>query len=102
MRTHLSSSSGLDGMPLTFDAFRECSVLGLICFDKWVRLSALHMIELQQELHTQTPGPDIPRGEDLPTGILARVGGGSHHACLEKPFDTGGHGEMATGALQRR
>src|SRR4051812_8223302 len=59
MRTHLTCSSGLDGMPLTFDAFRECSVLGLVCLDKWVRLSSLHMIELWLELHTQTPGPDI-------------------------------------------
>ena len=58
MRTHLSWSSGLDGMPLTFDAFRECSVLGLVCLDKWVRISALHMIELWLGLHTQTPGPD--------------------------------------------
>ena len=34
---------GLDGMPLTFDAFRERYVLGLVCLDKWVRFSALHM-----------------------------------------------------------
>src|SRR3954471_24920958 len=45
-------------MPLTYDAFRECSVLGLVCLDKWVRLSALHVIELCVELHTHIPGPD--------------------------------------------
>src|ERR1041385_6806333 len=45
-------------MPLTYDAFRECSVLGLVCLDKWVRLSALHVIELWLELHTHIPGPD--------------------------------------------
>src|SRR4051812_49062508 len=33
----------LDGIPLTYDAFRERSVLGLVCLDKWVRFSALHM-----------------------------------------------------------
>ena len=27
-------------------AFQECLVLGLVCLDKWVRLSALHVIEL--------------------------------------------------------
>ena len=58
MRTHLSGSSGLDGMPLTFDAFRERSVLGFVFLDKWVRLSALHMIASWLELHTQTPGPE--------------------------------------------
>src|SRR3954469_12888644 len=56
MRTHFSRSSGLDGMPLTFDAFREHSVLGLVCLDKWVRFSALHVIA-SWELHTLTPGP---------------------------------------------
>src|ERR1041385_5688393 len=40
MRTHLSGSSGLDGMPLTYDAFRERYVLGLVCLDKWVLLCA--------------------------------------------------------------
>ena len=39
-------TSGLDGMPLTFDAFRERSVLGLVCLDKWVWFSALHMTML--------------------------------------------------------
>ena len=34
------------GMPLTFDAFRERSVLGLVCLDKCVRFSALHMTML--------------------------------------------------------
>ena len=33
-------------VPLSFDAFRERCVLGLVCLDKWVRLSALHMIVL--------------------------------------------------------
>src|SRR3954469_22626559 len=61
MRTHHSRSSGLDGMPLTYDAFQECSVLGLVCLDKWVWLSALHVIELLLELHTHTPGPDKRR-----------------------------------------
>src|SRR3954469_6221956 len=58
MRTHFSRSSGLDGMPLTCDALRERSVLGLVCLDKWVRFSALHMIVLWRGLHTLTPGPD--------------------------------------------
>src|SRR3954466_6931043 len=35
MRTHLSLSSDLDGMPLTFDAYQECFVLSLVCLDKW-------------------------------------------------------------------
>src|SRR4051812_17716658 len=58
MRTHHNRSSSLDGMPLTFDALRERSVLGLVCLDKWVRFSALHMTMLKQGLHTLTPGPD--------------------------------------------
>ena len=58
LRTHLSWSSGLDGMPLTFDAFWECSVLGHVCLDKWARLSALHVIASWLELHMLTPGPD--------------------------------------------
>ena len=58
MRTHLSWSSGLDGMPLMFDAFRECSVLAIVCLAKWVRLSALHVIASWLELHTLTPSPD--------------------------------------------
>src|SRR3954466_13954323 len=58
MRTHLSRSSSLDGMSLTFDALRERSVLGLVCLDKWVRFSALHMTMSQRDLHTLTQGPD--------------------------------------------
>ena len=38
--------TGLDGMPLTFDAIRERSVLGLVCLDKWVQFLAPHMIVL--------------------------------------------------------
>src|SRR3954470_20928714 len=45
-------------MPLTFDAFRERHVLGLVCLDKWVRFSALHMTMLLRDLHTLTSGPD--------------------------------------------
>src|SRR3954467_3276521 len=45
-------------MPITFDAFRECSVLVLVFLDKWVRLSALHVIASLLELHTLTTGPD--------------------------------------------
>src|SRR3954464_469740 len=45
-------------MPLTFDAYRERSMLGLVCLDKWVRFSALHVIASWLELHTLTPGPD--------------------------------------------
>ena len=29
---------------LMFDAYRERSVLGLVCLEKWVRFSALHVI----------------------------------------------------------
>src|SRR3954468_17041563 len=58
-------------MPLTYDAFRECSVLGLVCLDKWVRLSALHVIELWLELHTLTPGPDrLGIRAGLPIGLF--------------------------------
>ena len=32
--------------PLTFDAYRERYVLGLVFLDKWVRFSALHMTML--------------------------------------------------------
>src|SRR5438094_42826 len=45
-------------MPLTFDAIRERYVLGLVCLDKWVRILALHVIVLYQELHMQILGPD--------------------------------------------
>src|SRR3954468_23553018 len=57
-------------MPLTFDAFRERSVLGLVCLDKWVRLSALHVIALCPELHMLTPGPDrLGIRAGLPVGL---------------------------------
>ena len=32
--------------PVIVDAFRERSVLGLVCLYKWVRFSALHMTML--------------------------------------------------------
>src|SRR3954468_1678344 len=38
--------------------FRERSVLGLVCLDKWVRFSALHMTMSYRDLHTLTPGPN--------------------------------------------
>src|SRR3954470_10677360 len=76
MRTHLSGSSGLNGMPLMFDAFRERSVLGLVCLDKWVRFSALHMIVLWRGLYTLIPGPDrlgIRAGLTVGLSALAEV-----------------------------
>ena len=63
-------------MPLTFNAFRERSVLGLVCLDKWVWFSALYMIVLLQDLYTPTPGPDrlgIKAGLTIGLSALAEV-----------------------------
>src|SRR3954471_22303853 len=63
-------------MPLTFDAFRERSVLGLVCLDKWVWFSALHTTMLYRDLHTLTPGPDrlgIRAGLTIGLSALAEV-----------------------------
>ena len=48
-----SRSSGLTGMPLMIWVFREVDSIGLVCYDEWMQLSALHMIEYRLELYKE-------------------------------------------------